>query len=144
MPAPFANGPDSTIWQGARPDASIRSEAEARCAPNRKGMRPCGAAAIYSAKLSGALRYPSRERAPALWRGTCALAQRRFLAAADRASLGVFGPEDFLQHLPLDRLLQDRHLAESIVHRVSLEAGDEDEGNATRRQNLGDWIGHPV
>jgi len=54
------------------------------------------------------------------------------------------GNKQPLQGLPLNWLLQDGHVSESIVDRVGFVAGDKDERNAARGQDLGDRIGHAV
>src|SRR5262249_60150455 len=54
------------------------------------------------------------------------------------AALG--GDEDLLQHLPLHRLLDDRHVIESAVDALDAVAGDEDERNIPRRQHVGDRV----
>ena len=50
------------------------------------------------------------------------------------------GSEDLLQHLPLHRLLDDRHLPETAVDALHAIAGDEDERNLARHQHVGDRI----
>src|SRR6516164_858009 len=50
------------------------------------------------------------------------------------------GDEDLLQHLPLHRLLHDRHIAEPAVDALDAIAGYENERNFPRHQHVGDRV----
>ena len=54
------------------------------------------------------------------------------------------GTKDLLQHIPLDRLLQERHAAEPDIDAVGVVTGDEHKRHAALFQNLGDRIDQPV
>ena len=57
-----------------------------------------------------------------------------------RGLAAVGGDEDLLQHLPLHRLLDDRHVAEPTIDALDAIAGDENERNFPRRQHVGDRV----
>ena len=52
--------------------------------------------------------------------------------------------EDLLQHIPLDRLLQERHAAETDIDAVGVVTGDEHKRHAALFQYFGDRIDEPV
>src|SRR5215510_7318219 len=106
---------------------------------------------IYCPASSGCEARPSRKSARALrlrlpsglTDGRCAIAAETLgpappLGECRRLALG--GDEDPLQHLPLHRLLDDRHIAEPAIDAFDSIAGDEDERNLARRQYVGDGI----
>src|SRR5260370_23632129 len=49
----------------------------------------------------------------------------------------VGGDEDLLQHFPLHRLLDDRHVAEPTIHALDAVAGDANGRNFPRRPPVG-------
>src|SRR2546430_1825528 len=57
-----------------------------------------------------------------------------------RGLAAVGGDEDLLQHLPLHRLLDDRHVAEPTIDALDAIAGDENERNFPRRQHVSDRV----
>src|SRR5215469_18238688 len=57
-----------------------------------------------------------------------------------RSLAPVGGDEDLLQHLPLHRLLHDRHIAEPAVDALDAIAGYENERNFPRHQHVGDRV----
>src|SRR5258708_26926971 len=52
----------------------------------------------------------------------------------------VGGDEDLLQHLPLHRLLDDRHVAEPTIDSLDAVAGDENERNFPRPHHRRDRV----
>src|SRR5215470_19725912 len=121
---------------------------------SRAAARPDGVALTnWSASVSGCrASTPLRMRQQA-WEGAVVLRLRLTGGCGATETAGAISPlrefrglaavgrdEDLLQHLPLHRLLDDRHVAEPAVNALDTIAGDENERNFARRQHVGDRI----
>src|SRR5579863_2517788 len=102
-----------------------------------------GSPRLYDLPVSETSPGARRERVRRRLTAGLRLHHARPLAAAGGRAIDA-GEENPLQHLPFDRLLQDRYVAEPVVDSIGLVAGEENERNAARREYFGHRIGHAV
>ena len=62
------------------------------------------------------------------------------VSSSDRCAIGYARHENFLQHVALDGLLQNRNIAKSRVDAVDDVTGYENERHAAHPENFGDGI----